>query len=121
MCADDHPLQAAERNEAEVEREVARRLNRQLNRRDAAISKLRDDANLVIEAVEARAKIEAEGLSRQFAAYQLHVAETFATKAGVTDAVGRVETAVSRLSERIDRLREMHAAPTTTSRSRRSS
>jgi hypothetical protein len=83
----------------------------QLARRDAAILKLRDDANLAIEAVEARSKMEAEGLARQFAAYQLHFAETFATKAGVTGAVERVETAVDRLGERIDRLLELHAAP----------
>ena len=84
----------------------------QLAKRDAAIGKLRDDANLAIEAVEARAKLEHDALARQFAAYQLHVAETFATKKGVTEAVDRVEQAVSRLSERIDRLLEMHATPT---------
>ncbi|RYG86640.1 MAG: hypothetical protein EON59_09510 [Alphaproteobacteria bacterium] len=62
--------------------------------------------------------METEELSRQFAAYQLHVAETFATKAGVTDAVDRGEQAVSRLSDRIDRLLDMHATPPT-GRSRR--
>lgn len=92
----------------------------QLERRDAALSKLRDDANLAIEAVEARSKIECESLARQFAAYQLHVAENFATKAGVTGAVDRVEVAVDRLSERIDRLLELHASPPTGPPRRRS-
>ena len=36
-------------------------------------------------------------------------AETFATKEGVTAAVGRVESAVDRLTQRIDRLLEAQA------------
>lgn len=37
-------------------------------------------------------------------AHRLHTAETFATKQGVTEAVGRVEHAVDRLIGRVDNL-----------------
>jgi ubiquinone biosynthesis protein UbiJ len=75
------------------------------------------DLGLKIEAVDARAKLATEMIARDFAEYQRHAGETFATKTGVSSAVERVENsvnsialkvenAVDRLSDRIDRLLE---------------
>ena len=41
--------------------------------------------------------------------YKVHAAVTFATKEGVSAAVGRIESAVDRLTGRIDRLLEAQA------------
>lgn len=65
-----------------------------------------------------RAKLVEDGLRRELNEYKVHAAETFATKEGVSAAVGRVESAVDRLTERIDRLLEAQAtAPPSRSRS----
>jgi uncharacterized protein YoxC len=86
------------------------------------------DTALQIEAVAARCKMNDDQLARDISAYQMHVGETFATKAGVTQAVERVESAVDRFTEqmtqgfdrlttRIDRLVENREAPTSAKRS----
>lgn len=48
-----------------------------------------------------RAKIAEETVARELAEYRVHAAETFATKDGVTQAVGRMETAIERLTQLI--------------------
>jgi len=84
-------------------------------------------ARIDIEA--ARAKLAEERLERMINEAAQHVAETYATKSGVTVAVervesavqqlsGQVQTSVDRLSERIDRLLEIQAAPTAPPRRR---
>lgn len=78
-----------------------------------------------IEAAEARAAAVEQVLRAELAATMQHVAETYATKSGVTAAVeriegsverltGQVEQSLDRLSGRIDRLLEVqigHPAP----------
>lgn len=72
--------------------------NKALDERDAA-------AGLEKE----RAKLVEEDIRRELGDYKVHAAETFATKEGVSAAVGRVESAVDRLTGRIDRLLEAQA------------
>ena len=73
--------------------------------------------DFTIEAVAARCKLADEQIGRELTDYKMHVGETFATKAGVSAAVERVEGAVERmtgqmdngfdrLTQRIDRLLE---------------
>lgn len=82
-----------------------------------------------IDIEAARAKLAEERLERMINEAAQHVAETYATKSGVTVAVervesavqqlsGQVQTSVDRLSERIDRLLEIQAAPTAPPRRR---
>lgn len=63
-----------------------------------------------------RMQLQIETCEKDVAAYKIHVAETFATKEGVSAAVGRVESAVDRLTGRIDRLLEAQAHPQPTTR-----
>lgn len=56
-------------------------------------------------------QLQIEACEKDVAAYKVHAAETFATKEGVSAAVGRVESAVDRLTGRIDRLLEAQAHP----------
>lgn len=75
-----------------------------------------------IELADARAKAAEDRLERMINDAAQHVAETYATKSGVTVAVervesavqqlsGQVQTSVDRLSERIDRLLELQVSP----------
>jgi hypothetical protein len=75
----------------------------ELGKRDAAIDKLEKDAGLMIGAVESRAKLAEDKLRRSFEAHKLHAAENFATEGGLTQAVNRVDDAVKRLTDRMDR------------------
>lgn len=74
-----------------------------------------------IEAAEQLARTEAAAVRAELQEAMLHVAETYATKSGVTAAVervegaverlaGQVEASVDRLSGRIDRLLESRAS-----------
>jgi hypothetical protein len=46
---------------------------------------------------------QTDGLEREFNHYKLHVAETFATKSGLTESMVSVTKAVTDMSERIDK------------------
>lgn len=56
-----------------------------------------------------RAKLVEETLRKELHEFKVHASETFATKEGVTAAVGRVEQAIERLTARIDRVLEAQA------------
>lgn len=74
------------------------------------------DASALLE--KERAKLVEGQLREELHEFKIHASETFATKEGVTAAVGRVEQAVDRLTSRIDRLLEAQAgARTRTTRS----
>lgn len=72
-----------------------------------------DERDTAAQLEKERAKIVEDELRRDLALYKVHAAETFATKEGVAAAVGRVESAVDRLTQRIDRLLEVQAHPPT--------
>jgi hypothetical protein len=74
-----------------------------LRQRDVALSQLRTDLELQIEAVDERAKLAETGINATFATLQLHFAETYATKSGTTQAVERVEEAVGDLSGKMEK------------------
>lgn len=57
----------------------------------------------MIGAVDSRAKLAEDELRRSLEAHKLYAAENFATKGGLTQAVNRVDDAVKRLTDRIDR------------------
>ena len=75
----------------------------ELGKRDAAIDKLEKDAGLLIGAVDSRAKLAEDELRRSLEAHKLYAAENFATEGGLTQAVNRVDDAVKRLTDRMDR------------------
>lgn len=62
------------------------------------------------EADRTSLQAQIDDLEKDLADYKVHAAETFATKEGVSAAVGRVESAVDRLTGRIDRLLEAQAS-----------
>ena len=76
---------------------------RELGERDAAIDQLEKDAGLLIGAVDSRAKLAEDELRRSIEAHKLYAAENFATEGGLTQAVNRVDDAVKRLTDRMDR------------------
>lgn len=80
---------------------------------EGKVERAKSDALLAIKAVE----IKSDRAERDLAAYQTHAAETFATKAGLTESLGRVHDALDRLTDRIDALINAQAK----SSSRRSS
>ncbi len=63
-------------------------LTRDLAQLRADVEKDKEDLSLAFEATAARCKLADEQLAAQLATYQVHVAETFATKDGVRAAVG---------------------------------
>lgn len=67
---------------------------------EARIDKAASDNALRAEA----AKIKAETAARELAEYKVHVAETFATKAGLTESLNRLHDALDKLTARIDML-----------------
>jgi hypothetical protein len=50
----------------------------------------------------ARARLAEEHIAREHAELRQHVAETYATKDGVTTAIGRMEQAMERLTSQLD-------------------
>lgn len=48
-----------------------------------------------------RAKLAEETLRREFNEYKIHAAEKYATKDGVTQAIGRMEAAVEKLTGQV--------------------
>ena len=82
----------------------------ELGKRDAAIDKLEKDAGLLVGAVDSRAKLAEDELRRSLEAHKLYAAENFATEDGVTHAVNRVDDAVKRLTDRMDRYFEKPAS-----------
>ena len=83
----------------------------ELGKRDAAIDKLEKDAGLLIGAVDSRAKLAEDELRRSIEAHKLYAAENFATEGGLTQAVNRVDDAVKRLTDRMDRYFEKGDSP----------
>jgi hypothetical protein len=75
----------------------------ELRKRDAAIDKLEKEAGLMIGASDSRAKLAEDELRRSLADHKLYAAENFATEGGLTQAVNRVDDAVKRLTDRMDR------------------
>lgn len=64
-------------------------------------------------ALIADARSVGEQAQKDLAAYQTRAAETFATKAGLTEALARVHDALDRLTNRIDTLIAAQAKPPT--------
>ena len=64
-------------------------------------------------ALIAEARSVGEQAQKDLAAYQTRAAETFATKAGLTEALARVHDALDRLTNRIDTLLAAQAKPPT--------
>lgn len=81
---------------------IVRYVSGQFRQRDMAIS-----------AVDARAKLAEEALARSLADHKLYAAEHFATDESVGAYMQRMEDAINRLGDRIDRFLEtsQHAAP----------
>lgn len=63
----------------------------------------RKGTGLLVGAVESRAKLAEDELRRSLEANKLYAAENIATEGRVTQAVNRVDDAVKRLTDRIDR------------------
>ena len=72
--------------------------------RDREISRVERYAALRAEAVEARAKLAEETMSRDFNAYKLHVAEQYATKDNMTQAMDRVSRELRDLKELLNQV-----------------
>ena len=62
------------------------------------VSGLRREFSTAAQLEKERAKLMEDELRRDLAEYKLHVAEKYATKDGVTAAVGRMEVAIEKLS-----------------------
>jgi len=60
--------------------------------------------DLAIQASDARAKLAEDDLARALAAHKLYAAETFATGSELASALGKVEAAIDRLSQRLDQI-----------------
>jgi hypothetical protein len=71
--------------------------------RDDRVAQLERDTGLLVSASDARAKLAEDELRRSLADHKLYAAETFATEGGLTQAVNRVDDAVKRLTDRMDR------------------
>jgi hypothetical protein len=89
----------------------------------SGFNKARADPDTVAQLEKERAKLVEQELRRDLSEYKIHAAEHYATKEGVTQAVGRVEvsikslatqmeSAVDRITGRTDRLLD---GPTSTS------
>lgn len=74
---------------------------------EGKIERTRSDANLATEA----AKLKADNIQRELSEYKVHAAETFATKSGLAESLGRVHDALDRLSDRIDTLIQQGSKP----------
>ena len=60
--------------------------------------------DLAIQATDARAKVAEEALARELSAHKLYAAENFATSHELASSLGRVEAAIERLADRLDKL-----------------
>lgn len=60
----------------------------------------------------AEARAVGEQAQRNLDAHRLEAAQTYATKAGLTEALGRVHDALDRLTDRIDALIAAQSKPT---------
>lgn len=60
--------------------------------------------DLAIAAESARAKLAEDGISRDIAAHKLYAAENFATTHELALALARVEAAIEKLSDRLDKV-----------------
>jgi hypothetical protein len=58
--------------------------------------------DLAIQAEHARAKMAEDDLRRSLEAHKLYAAENFATTHELANALGRVETAITKLADRLD-------------------
>ncbi len=75
----------------------------EFKKRDDKLAELEREAGVKIAATDARARVAEDELRRSIEAHKLYAAETFATEGGLTQAVNRVDDAVKRLTDRIDR------------------
>ena len=71
-------------------------------KRDAAIVKATENANLVAQSANERGRMVEDQLRNELNEHRLHAAETFATKSGLKESLDRVHDAVDRLTNRID-------------------
>jgi hypothetical protein len=60
-----------------------------------------DERDTAAQLEKERAKLVEEDLRRELSDYKIHAAERFATKDGVTQAIGRMESAVERLTTQV--------------------
>jgi hypothetical protein len=58
--------------------------------------------DLAIQAEHARAKMAEDDIRRSLEAHKLYAAENFATTHELANALGRVETAITKLADRLD-------------------
>lgn len=75
----------------------------EFRKRDERVNQLEKEVGIAIGAADARAKLAEDELRRSLADHKLYAAETFATEGGLTQAVNRVDDAVKRLTDRMDR------------------
>lgn len=76
----------------------------EFTKRDRALETAEASIHLRIEAVDARAKTEETVIAKSLYDHKLYASESFATKAGLTEALNRVHDALDKLSDRIDAL-----------------
>lgn len=60
--------------------------------------------DLALQAENGRAKLAEEGISSDLAEHKLYAAENFATTHELATSLGRVEAAIERLADRLDKL-----------------
>lgn len=60
--------------------------------------------DLAIQAESGRAKLSEEAITRDLNQHKLYAAETFATTHELATSLGRVEAAIERLADRLDKL-----------------
>lgn len=75
----------------------------------SGFNKVLAERDTVAQLEKERAKLVEAELRKELHEFKVHASETFATKEGVTAAVGRVEQAIERLTQRIDRVLEAQA------------
>ena len=77
-------------------------LYRGLRDRERELDTRFETIELSISAARAELQAAMTQLADNLSKYQIHVAETFATKAGMTAAIERLEKGVDRLSKQVD-------------------
>ncbi len=71
-------------------------------RRDKAITETREQSALIAQAANERARMADDQMRDVLSEHKLHVAETYATKAGLKESLDRVHDALDGLAQRFD-------------------